>query len=207
MQYVEAEAEVGRQTPDKTDRGPYISVTHPDQICGQPWQETVDTEYNVSPHGELAGFGLDLGGFSRRTTSERQYRWNFTLQKHSGADGEYTKLAWKWEGQGKSTSVAFERPIYAAIVVGHNNSPFTIRTHITGKFESRRQGWRNLMIEPPEGRVVPLVPDSSVPLEDLTTTVQELQQSIEDKNREQAPVGKFFQTSIVAATLTCAKNC
>jgi hypothetical protein len=201
MRLVEAEAEVGRKTPSKTSEGPYISVTHPDQICGQPWQQAVETQYEISPHAEAAGGGGDLGSFSRKKSSERQYRWNFTLQKHSGIDGEYTKLAWKWEGQGKGTSVAFERPIHAAVVVGHDKSPFTIRTYITGKFESRRHGWRNLMVDRAEGQVVSLEPDLTAALEDLTTIVQELQQSIEDKNRSQAPIGKLFQASTAAATL------
>jgi hypothetical protein len=202
MRLVEAEAEVGRQTSGKTSEGPYIFVTHPDQICGRPWRETVETQYDISPHIEAAGFGGDIGGLSQKKSSERQYRWNFTLQKHSAVDGEYTKLAWKWEGQGKGTSVAFERPIHAAVVVGHDKSPFTIRTYITGKFESRRHGWRNLMVDRAEGQVVSLEPDSTTSLEDLTTTIQELQKSIEDKNRSEAPIGKLLQIGIVVAALT-----
>jgi hypothetical protein len=158
MRLVEAGTEFGRRVPDKTGEGPYISVAHPDQICGQPWQESVETQYEINPHAEAAGFSGDIGSFSQTRASERQYRWNFTLQKHSGVDGEYTKLAWKWEGQAKGTSVAFERPIHAAVVVGHDKSPFTIRTYITGKFESRRQGWRNLMVDRAEGQVVSLEP-------------------------------------------------
>lgn len=211
MRYVEAEAGIGRQAPNLHNgagEGPYISATHPDQIYGEPWHETVESQYEISPHGEAAGFGFDLGGYSRKTAFERQYRWNFTLQKHSGIDGEYTKLAWKWEGQRKGSPHPFERPIHAAVVVGHDRSPFTIQTYIRGKFESRRQGWRNLMVEPAEGRVVPLIPDpKALILEDLTTTIEELQQSIEERNRSQAPIGKFPLNPYMLAALTRTQNC
>jgi hypothetical protein len=204
MRLVEAGTVFGRKIPDMTGDGPYISVAHPDQICGQPWQESVETQYEINPHAEAAGFTGDLGSFSQARASERQYRWNFTLQRHSGTDGEYTKLAWKWEGQKKGTSVAFERPIHAAVVVGHDKSPFTIRTYITGKFESRIQGWRNLMVNRAEGQVVSLEPDLTAPLQDLTTTIQGLQQSIEEKNKGQAPLGKLLQMFISVAALTGA---
>lgn len=204
LRYVEAEAEVAQQAPKKTGEGPYISVTHPEQVFGRPWQETVETQFDVRPHVDGAGFGGDLGGFSRKTNSEREYRWTFTLQKHPDDDGEYTKLAWKWEAQRKGASVAFERPIHAAVVVGHDKSPFTIRTYITGRFESRIEGFKHLIIERAEGQVVPLVPDSKASPEDLTAIVETLQQSIEDKNRRQAPRGKSPETSIAVFALTRA---
>ncbi|KAG9658715.1 hypothetical protein KCU64_g4335, partial [Aureobasidium melanogenum] len=204
LRYVEAEAEVAQQAPKKTGQGPYISVTHPEQVFGRPWQETVETQFDVRPHVDGAGFGGDLGGFSRKTNSEREYRWTFTLQKHPDDDGEYTKLAWKWEAQRKGASVAFERPIHAAVVVGHDKSPFTIRTFITGRFESRTKGFKHLIIERAEGQVVPLVPDSTASPEDLTAIIERLQQSIEDKNRRQAPRGKSPETSIAVFALTRA---
>ncbi|CAD0084704.1 unnamed protein product [Aureobasidium vineae] len=203
LRYVEAETEVTRQTP-KTGEGPYISIAHPEQVYGRPWQEAVETQFDFSPHAEGAGFGGDLGGVFRKTNSERQYRWTFTLQKHPDVDGEYTKLAWKWEAQRKDASAAFERPIHAAVVVGHDKTPFAIRTYITGKFESRIEGFKYLIIERAEGQVVPLVPDSTASPEDLTTIIEELQQSIEDKNRKQAPVGKFLQNSMSVVALTRA---
>ncbi|KEQ96415.1 hypothetical protein AUEXF2481DRAFT_38679 [Aureobasidium subglaciale EXF-2481] len=188
LRYVEAKAEVDPSDSIGVGRGPYISVSHPGQICGQPWREAIQTQYEIRPHGEGAGFGGDLGGVSRSADFERQYRWNFTLQRHPDDRGEYTKLAWKWEAQGRGASVAFERPIHAAMVVGHDNAPFTIQTHITGKFESRRHGWRHLMFAPAEGRVVPLEPDSTIAPEDLTETIGGLQQAMEEENRLQVPV-------------------
>jgi hypothetical protein len=63
------------------------------------------------------------------------------------------------------------------------------------------------MVDRAEGQVVSLEPDSTAALEDLTTTIQELQKSIEDKNRSQAPIGKLYQTSTAGTTLMSAQNC
>ncbi|THZ56113.1 hypothetical protein D6C86_08079 [Aureobasidium pullulans] len=162
-------------------------------IFGQPWEESVERNTEMRPHVEGAGFGGGIGGFSQKTNFQRKYSWNFTLQKHADERDEYSKLTWKWEAQGKGASVGFERPIYAAVVVGHGKTPFTIQTRITGRLESSRHGFRNLMIGlaegRDEGRKISLTPDSSASPLDLTSVIGELKQAIEAENRQQAPAG------------------
>ncbi|KAK6003635.1 hypothetical protein QM012_009406 [Aureobasidium pullulans] len=190
LQYVEAETEIGSAKTINSIGGPYISITQPGQICGQAWQEHVESSLEVAPHVEVVGNGGKLGGYSRNKTSDNEHRWSFTLQKHPDENGDYTKLAWKWEEQDKGASVPFERPIYVAVVIGHDRSTLDIRTQLKGKLVSSfRRGWKNLMFAPANRFAVPLAPELSDPPEDLTTIVEGLQQTIEDENRSQAPIG------------------
>ncbi|KAI4720184.1 hypothetical protein E4T48_03597 [Aureobasidium sp. EXF-10727] len=201
LQYVAAEAEVGLDKSTKTTGGPYISVAQPEQICGHPWQEHVESNLEIDPDVEAAGFAAHIANYSKGKTYEMEYRWSFTLQKHPDENGDYTRLAWKWEEQDKGASIPFERPIYAAVssvkVVGHDRSAFNINTQLTGKLSSLRHGWRHLMIAPVKRFAVPLEPRLSDPPEDLTTIVESLQQTIEEENRKQAPIGTLDEKDML----------
>lgn len=203
LQYVEAETEVGLEKSVKGTGGPYISVAQPGQICGQPWHEHVDSSLVIDPHVEVAGNGGNLLSYSKNKTSENEHRWSFTLQKHPDENGDYTKLAWKWEEQDKGASIPFERPIYVAVVIGHDRITFDVRTQITGKLVTNfRRGWKNLMFAPVNRFAVPLAPEMSDPPEDLTTIVEGLQQAIEEENRKQAPIGTAKREMIFCADHT-----
>lgn len=192
LRSVEAVTEFAPQAGTEPSRRPCIHVTYPGQICGQPREESVERNSEVRPHAEGAGFGGGIGGFFQKTNFKREYHWTFTMQRLAD-DTEYTKLAWKWEAPEKGESVAFERPIHAAVVVFHRRSTFTMRTRITGKFKSFRYGWRNLITRDTGGNEVSLTPDSSASPMDLTTLIEELEQAVEANNRQQAPTGKFIR--------------
>ncbi|THW12196.1 hypothetical protein D6D24_06746 [Aureobasidium pullulans] len=191
LRYVRVEIEVGPESETQPDQCPYIHVTHPGQLYGQPYEESVEKNVEVRPRVEGAGIAGEIGSYSQNTSFQNDHRWSFTLQKHPDKRDEYTKLIWGWDPPEKGASFGFERPIYAAVVVGHGKAPFTIRTRITGRLKSFRHGFENLMIGlaegRDEGRKVTLTPDSSVSPMDLTTLIEELGQAVEANNRQQAP--------------------
>lgn len=188
LRFVNAEINFGLDEPVDGVRGPDILNVQPGQMCGQPWKEQVESSMEMNPHFEGGGFGVDIGKYARDKTTENDYRWSFTLQTHPDEKRYYTKLAWKWEDQDKGSSVSFERPIYVAVVVGHDKRALKIRTQLTGKLFSSLRNWKNLMVRPAQFEVT-LMPKLSNTPEDLTTIIANLQQNIEEENRKQAPIG------------------
>lgn len=188
LRFVQAEVDFELDEPVDGVRGPDILNVQPGQMCGQPRKEQIESSFKIAPHVEAAGVGVEVGEYAQGKTAENNYRWSFTLQTHPDEKRYYTRLAWKWENQDEGSSISFERPIYVAVVVGHNRRALKIRTQLTGKLSSSRRIWRNLMVRPVQFEVS-LVPELSDPPEDLTAIVEDLQQTIEDENRKQAPMG------------------